>query len=227
MSRCQPNPVNLSSPQLGYTSSTANSPRRGWPRAGCRERGRGRHKTGLAVFLQAGGFALDREVPRHAGLPERQVGRVLPLGARARAPATLAAVLVILLGERPLERRPHPPLDRRPPAGALLARPALACKRRFAGRFSWRRALTHALSTLELVLTLATGRAGTGGPSSASAARGSNIACLWLNLDAYAARPPPLAQLLGYAKRLAHSPALSSSAPTGSATSGCPCSRYW
>jgi hypothetical protein len=58
--------------------------------------------TGFGVFLQGGGFALDREALKRSGLSEREAGaRVLGLAAfeyAVLAPAAMVAAAVVLIG---------------------------------------------------------------------------------------------------------------------------------
>src|SRR5205807_3446277 len=57
--------------------------------------------TGFGVFVHGGGFALDREALRRAGLSEREARRrVLGLGAleyAVLAPGALAAAIVVVI----------------------------------------------------------------------------------------------------------------------------------
>jgi uncharacterized membrane protein YbhN (UPF0104 family) len=161
--------------------------------------------TGFGVFLQGGGFTLDREALKRAGLAERDArARVLGLGAleySVLAPAAVAAALVVLVRGLPISGSLTFPWIIGVPAGAVVALSALAFKGRLSGRTGWRARIGHALEALELVLRLARSPR-----KYALAFVGmsfywlGDIACLWSALHAFAVHTPPVAQLIiGYA----------------------------
>jgi glycosyltransferase 2 family protein len=161
--------------------------------------------TGFGVFLQGGGFALDREALQREGLPEADArARVLGLGAleySVLAPATLVAAAVVLLRDLPIRGSLTWPWIIGVPVGAALALTALRFKDKLTGRGGWRERVGHALRALELVLRLA------GSPRRYGLAFVGiflywfgDISCLWAALHAFEVRTPPVAQLiLGYA----------------------------
>lgn len=161
--------------------------------------------TGFGVFLRAGGFALDREALKRAGLSEADArARVLGLGAleySVLAPATLVATVVVLGRDLPISGSLTWPWIIGVPVGAGIALTALRFKDKLAGRSGWRARVGHALRALELVLQLA------GSPRRYGLAFVGiffywlgDIACLWAALHAFEVRTPPVAQLiLGYA----------------------------
>jgi uncharacterized membrane protein YbhN (UPF0104 family) len=161
--------------------------------------------TGFGVFLQGGGFALDREALKRSGLADRDArARVLGLGAleySVLAPATVVAALVVLLRGLPISGSLTLPWIIGVPVGAALALTALAFKRRLAGDRGWRRAVGHALRALELVLQLV--RSPRKYPfafTGISLYWLGDAACLWATLHAFSAHTPPVAQLVvGYA----------------------------
>jgi uncharacterized membrane protein YbhN (UPF0104 family) len=159
--------------------------------------------AGFAAFLQGGGFALDREALRRVGLSKRQAReRVLALGMveyAVLAPATAVAALLVLLHVKGLGASMTLPWIVGVPAGAAIAMVALRFRRRIEKPHGWRAGLGHALAALGFVLGLARSR-------SAFAYAGiavywlGDIFCLWATLHVFAAKPPPVAQLLvGYA----------------------------
>ena len=161
--------------------------------------------TGFGVFLQGGGFALDREALKRAGLRERDArARVLGLGAleySVLAPTALIAAAVVLTRKLPVSSSLTLPWIIGVPVGAVLALAAFAFKDRLSGRSGWRAGLGHALDAVGLVLRLV--RA----PRRYWLAFAGifvywlgDIACLWSALHAFDARTPPVAQLIvGYA----------------------------
>jgi uncharacterized membrane protein YbhN (UPF0104 family) len=161
--------------------------------------------TGFGVFLQGGGFALDREALVRAGLDEREArARVLALGAleySALAPATVVAAIVVLTRGLPVAGSITMPWIIGVPVGAVLALTALRFKQRLSGRDGWRARVGHALRGLELVLQLACSPRLYG-----LAFVGiclywlGDIACLWSALHVFDGGAPPVAQLIvGYA----------------------------
>jgi uncharacterized membrane protein YbhN (UPF0104 family) len=161
--------------------------------------------TGFGVFLQGGGFALDREAVKRAGLPEREArARVLGLGAleySVLAPAALIAAAVVLMRNLPVSSSLTLPWIIGVPAGAALALTALAFKDKLSGRRGWRARVGDALEALALVLRLARSprRYGLAFVGIIFYWLG-DIGCLWAALNAFNAHTPPVAQLIiGYA----------------------------
>ncbi|MFL5959395.1 MAG: lysylphosphatidylglycerol synthase domain-containing protein [Gaiellaceae bacterium] len=161
--------------------------------------------TGFGVFLQGGGFALDREALRRAGLAESEARRrVLGLGAleyAVLAPAAVAAAAVVLARGLPVSSSLTVPWVVALPVGAVLALTAVRFRRQLEGRSRVRRHIGHALRALELVLRIARaplrhGLAFVG----MSLYWIGDIACLWATLHAFEATTPPVSQLVvGYA----------------------------
>jgi glycosyltransferase 2 family protein len=161
--------------------------------------------TGFGAFLRGGGFALDREALKQAGLPEAEArARVLGLGAleySVLAPATLVAAVVVLVRDLPISGSVTWPWIIGVPCGAALALTALRFRNKLSGRSGWRERVGHALDALELVLRLA------GSPRRYGLAFVGiflywlgDISCLWAALHAFEVRTPPVAQLvIGYA----------------------------
>ena len=161
--------------------------------------------TGFGVFLQQGGFALDREALRRAGMPEREARRrVLGLGTleyALLAPAAVAAASVVVIRGLPVGKSVTLPWLIALPLGAALALTALRFRRRLEGQDRIRQRIGHALEALELVLCMARK------PRRhwlAFAGIGlywiGDISCLWATLHAFQATTPPVAQLIvGYA----------------------------
>lgn len=160
--------------------------------------------TGFGVFLQGGGFALDREALKRAGLREREArARVLALGAleySVLAPAAVVAAIVVLVGKAPVSSSLTLPWIIGVPVGAVLALSALAFKDKLAGRSGWRTRVDHALHALELVLRLAHSprRYGLAFVGISFYWLG-DIACLWCALHAFTAHSPVAQLIVGYA----------------------------
>jgi uncharacterized membrane protein YbhN (UPF0104 family) len=161
--------------------------------------------TGFGVFLQGGGFALDREALRRAGLSEKEARRrVLGLEALEYAvltPAALAAAVVVLVRDLPVSGSLTLPWVIALPVGSALALTAVRYRRRLEGRGPVRRRIGHALRALELVLGMARAprRHGLAFASMALYWAG-DIFCLWATLHAFEASTPPVSQLVvGYA----------------------------
>jgi uncharacterized membrane protein YbhN (UPF0104 family) len=161
--------------------------------------------VGFGVFLQGGGFSLDRQALKRAGLSESEArARVLGLGALEYAlltPATVAASIIVLLRGLPVNGSLTWPWIIGVPVGASVAFAALAFKRKLAGTRGWRRTVAHALRALELVLALARSlRRYVLAFVGMSLYWVGDIACLWSTLHIFAAHTPPVAQLIiGYA----------------------------
>src|SRR5919204_2075043 len=162
--------------------------------------------TGFGVFVQAGGFALDRAALERAGLSEREArARVLGLGMieyLVLAPATAIAALVILLHHQDISRGLTLPWLIGVPAGSCLALAALRFKDRFERtRRGWRRHVGDALRALALALNLARQPHKYGLVLVGIGIYWlGDIACLWAALHVFYAHAPPVAQLIvGYA----------------------------
>jgi uncharacterized membrane protein YbhN (UPF0104 family) len=161
--------------------------------------------TGFGVFLQGGGFTLDREALKRAGLPEADArARVLGLGAleySVLAPATFVAAVAVVVRDLPISGSFTWPWIIGVPCGAALALTALQFKDKLSGCGGWRERMEHALRALEFVLRLA------GSPRRYGLAFVGiflywlgDISCLWAALHAFEVRTPPVAQLIiGYA----------------------------
>jgi uncharacterized membrane protein YbhN (UPF0104 family) len=161
--------------------------------------------TGFGVFLQQGGFALDREALRRAGMPEREVQRrVLGLGAleyALLAPAAVAAASLVLVRGLPVDKSLTLPWLIALPVGAALALNALRFRHRLEGPGRVRRRIGHALRALELVLCMArTPRRHWLAFAGVGLYWIGDISCLWATLHAFQATTPPVPQLIvGYA----------------------------
>jgi uncharacterized membrane protein YbhN (UPF0104 family) len=161
--------------------------------------------TGFGVFLQGGGFALDREALRRAGLPEKEARRrVLGLEAleyAVLAPAAVAAAVVVLVRGLPVSGSVTWPWVIALPVGATLALTAVHYRRRLEGAGRVRRHIGHGLRALELVLRMArTPRRHGLAFVSMAVYWGGDIFCLWATLHAFEASTPPVSQLVvGYA----------------------------
>jgi uncharacterized membrane protein YbhN (UPF0104 family) len=161
--------------------------------------------TGFGVFLQGGGFALDREALRRAGLPEQEARRrVLGLGAleyAVLAPAAFAAAVVVLVRGLPVSSSLTLPWVIALPVGAALALTAVRYRRRLEGRGPVRRHIGHGLRALELVLRMARAPRPHGLAFASMALYwAGDIFCLWATLHAFEASTPPVSQLVvGYA----------------------------
>jgi uncharacterized membrane protein YbhN (UPF0104 family) len=160
--------------------------------------------TGFGVFVQGGGFALDRAALERAGLSGREArARVLGLGAleyAVLAPATAIAALIILLKGEPIDRSLTLPWLIGVPVGAAVALVALRFKDAFR-RKGWRSHVHDALQAVQLLLRLIRWPR-TGGLAFAGIALYwiGDIFCLWATLHVFYAHTPPVAQLLiGYA----------------------------
>lgn len=161
--------------------------------------------TGFGVFLQGGGFALDREALRRAGLP-RQEARRRVLGLEALeyavlAPATMAAAVVVLVRGLPVSGSLTLPWVIALPVGATLALTAVHYRRRLEGQGRIRRHIGHSLRALELVFRMARTPRHHGLAFIGMAFYwAGDIFCLWATLHAFEAATPPVSQLvIGYA----------------------------
>jgi len=160
--------------------------------------------TGFGVFVQGGGFALDREALQRAGLTEDEARRrVLGLGAleyAVLAPATAVAALIVLLRHQTVSASLTVPWLVGVPVGATLALLALRHEKRVRRWPLVGRRLGGNLHALRLILGLLTT------PRHCLALLGTlaywtgDVFCLWATLHAFSAHTPPVAQLIvGYA----------------------------
>jgi len=160
--------------------------------------------TGFGVFLQGGGFALDREALRRAGLSEGESRqRVLALGMleyAVLAPATAIAALIVLLGVSHVSSGLTLPWLIGVPVGAGVALSALALRRWIEAPRGWRAGVGHGLAALGLVLNMLRRPCYWPAFVGISFYWLGDVFCLWATLHVFAAQPPPTAQLLvGYA----------------------------
>lgn len=160
--------------------------------------------TGFGVFVQGGGFALDRAALERAGLTQRDArDRVLGLGAleyAVLAPATACAALWIIVRGEATGQGLTLPWVIGVPVGTALALTALRHKQVF-NRRGWRRHIYDWLRSLELLVGLAKRPA-----RGAVAFLGigcywlGDVFCLWATLHGFSANTPPIAALVvGYA----------------------------
>jgi uncharacterized membrane protein YbhN (UPF0104 family) len=160
--------------------------------------------TGFGVFVEGGGFALDRAVLKRAGLSEPEArARVLGLGSleyALLAPATALAALYIVIWHPSLSMSMTLPWVIGVPVGGALA--ALLLRRRNAFRHrGWQRHVHDNLQAIALLLCLfKQWRAAVVAFVSIGVYWVGDIGCLWAALHVFYARTPPVAQLLvGYA----------------------------
>ena len=160
--------------------------------------------TGFGVFVQGGGFALDRAALERAGLSRREArARVLGLGSleyALLAPATALAALFLLIWHPSLDPSLTLPWVIGVPVGIALALRALGHKERFRQR-GWRIHVYDNLQAIRLLLCLLKRwRTALVAFLSIAVYWLGDIACLWASLHVFYARTPPVAQLLvGYA----------------------------
>ncbi len=113
--------------------------------------------TGFGVFVQGGGFALDRAALERAGLTQREArARVLGLGSleyAVLAPATALAALYVLLWHPALDKSLTLPWVIGVPVGAAIALFALSRRNRFRRR-GWRMHVYDSLQAIVLLLCL-------------------------------------------------------------------------
>jgi uncharacterized membrane protein YbhN (UPF0104 family) len=160
--------------------------------------------AGFGVFVHGGGFALDREALRRAGLSKEEARqRVQALGAleyAVLAPATVCAATVVFVAHSSVGSSLTLPWIIGVPAGTLLAVGGLRSRKRIR---SWQwvgTPLARFLDALQLVLGLLRR------PHRHLLALigtvvywSGDVFCLWATLHAFSAQPPPVAQLLlGY-----------------------------
>jgi uncharacterized membrane protein YbhN (UPF0104 family) len=159
--------------------------------------------TGFAVFVQGGGFALDRAALERAGLSRSEArARVLGLGSleyALLAPATaIAALLLLLRGDR-IDSSLTLSWVIGVPLGTAAAFVALRYKARFR-RKGWRMHVYDSLRAVELLLMpLRQPLPGALAFLGIACYWCGDIFCLWAALHAFFAHTPPVAQLLvGY-----------------------------
>jgi uncharacterized membrane protein YbhN (UPF0104 family) len=157
--------------------------------------------TGFGVFVHSGGFALDREALRHAGLSEREARRrVLGLGAleyTVLAPAAAVAAALVLFRDQTISLGLTLPWIIGVPVGAAVALTALRHRDRVSRWPRVGRALEHSLHSLQLVLGLLRSPRRHGLALLGTIAYwGGDIFALWCTLHAFFARTPPIPQLI-------------------------------
>ena len=161
--------------------------------------------TGFGVFLQGGGFALDREALKRSGLSADEARqRVLGLGALEYAvlgPAAAIAALILLLHASNISMSLTLPWLIGVPAGAAITLAALRFRSWFDRGGGWRARVARALASVNLLLCMLRQPAHSWRAFGGIAAYWlGDIGCLWAALHMFAAQPPPTAQLiLGYA----------------------------
>jgi uncharacterized membrane protein YbhN (UPF0104 family) len=161
--------------------------------------------SGFGVFVHGGGFALDREALRRAGLSETEARRrVLGLGAleyAVLAPATLVAAAWVLARKQSVDVSLTLPWTIGVPVGAILALTAVRFRRRISNWPFVGEQLGHGLEALCLVLRLVGSPRRHGLAILGTCAYWlGDIFCLWATLHAFSANTPPVAQLIvGYA----------------------------
>jgi uncharacterized membrane protein YbhN (UPF0104 family) len=157
--------------------------------------------TGFGAFVHGGGFALDREALRHAGLSESEARhRVLGLSAleyAVLAPAAATAALLVLIQHQTISLGLTLPWIIGVPVGAALALTALRHRERVS---RWPRvgpSLGRSLRSLQLVISLlATPRRHGLAFVGTVAYWAGDIFALWCTLHAFFADTPPTAQLI-------------------------------
>jgi uncharacterized membrane protein YbhN (UPF0104 family) len=160
--------------------------------------------TGFGVFVEAGGFALDRAALERAGLSRRDArARVLGLGSleyALLAPATALAALFVFVWHPSLDPSLTLPWIIGVPLGSVLALLLLSQKERF-HRSGWRMHVYDNLRAITLLLCLfRRWRSALVAFVSIAVYWLGDIGCLWASLHVFYAQTPPVAQLLvGYA----------------------------
>jgi uncharacterized membrane protein YbhN (UPF0104 family) len=161
--------------------------------------------AGFGVFLQGGGFALDREALKRSGLSEREARqRVLGLGAleyAVLAPAAAIAGLIVYLRDASVSSGLTLPWLIGVPSGAALALGAYRFRDKLSGRHGWRRSVGHGLAALGLLFCMLRSlRSHWLAFVGIGAYWVGDIFCLWAALHAFSAQPPRTAELVvGYA----------------------------
>jgi uncharacterized membrane protein YbhN (UPF0104 family) len=161
--------------------------------------------TGFGVFVHGGGFALDREALRRAGLSRTDARRrVLGLGVleyAVLAPATAVAAGLVFVTTQSVSSSLTLPWVIGVPVGTVVAMVALRFRDRIC-RWPWiGSSLGHALHALQLVLRMLGSPRGLGlGIVGILVYWTGDIFCLWATLHAFSAHTPPVAPLIvGYA----------------------------
>lgn len=157
--------------------------------------------AGFGVFVHGGGFALDREALRHAGLSQREARlRVLGLGAleyAVLAPVTFVAAFVVLIEHQSVSASLTLPWIIGVPVGATLALVAFRRRRRIRRVRVIGKGLARWLESLGLVLGLLRSPRRHGLALVGTLAYwGGDMFALWATLHAFSAHTPPVAQLI-------------------------------
>jgi uncharacterized membrane protein YbhN (UPF0104 family) len=161
--------------------------------------------AGFGVFVHGGGFALDREALRRAGLPKHEARRrVLGLGTleyAVLAPVALVAAVFVLIQHQDVSASLTVPWIIGVPVGAAIVLPALRHRDRLKRLPRVGASIEHGLHAVQLVFCLLASPRRHGLALLGTLAYwGGDIFCLWATLHAFSAHPPPVAQLvLGYA----------------------------
>ena len=160
--------------------------------------------TGFGVFVHGGGFQLDRDALKRAGLSEREARRrVLGLGAleyAVLAPATLIAGAIILMRKESISGSLTLPWLIGVPVGAVVALTALRFEKSVSRWPYIGERLGHSLHALRLVLRILVSPSHWLALLGTAAYWSGDIFCLWCTLHAFSAHTPPVAQLIvGYA----------------------------
>ena len=161
--------------------------------------------TGFSVFVHGGGFALDREALRRAGLSTDEARRrVLGLGVleyAVLAPATAVAAGLVLFHKQSVSASLTVPWIVGVPVGAALALTALYFVARVRRWTLIGKPFGHFLDALGFVLRLFRSPLRNGPAFLGMLVYWiGDIGCLWAALHAFYAHTPPLAQLIvGYA----------------------------
>lgn len=160
--------------------------------------------VGFGVFIHGGGFAVDREALRRAGLSKDEARRrVQALGAleyAVLAPATVVAAAVVFIAHSSVGASLTLPWIVGVPAGTLLTAVGLRLRKRISG-WKWvGKPLARFLDAVDLVLGLLRRPRRHGLALVGTLAYWTgDVFCLWATLHAFSAQPPPVAQLLlGY-----------------------------
>jgi uncharacterized membrane protein YbhN (UPF0104 family) len=160
--------------------------------------------TGFGVFVEGGGFALDRAALERAGLSAREArARVLGLGCleySILAPATALAAVYLVVWHPRLDPSMTLPWVTGVPLGAALALVAMLRRDSFR-RHGWQRHVRDNLDAIVLLLRLfKRWREALIAYVSIAVYWLGDIACLWAALHAFYGHTPPIPQLLvGYA----------------------------
>lgn len=157
--------------------------------------------TGFGVFIQGGGFALDRAALQRAGMSERQAReRVLGLGTleyAVLAPATVVASAFLLADKGgSIDTSMTLSWLIGVPVGAVIVLTALRYKKVF-DRKGWRSHVYSSLCAIQLLFRLIRKPRGSViAFLGITAYWAGDIFCLWAALHAFYAHTPPVAALL-------------------------------